>query len=292
MLVEITGYDAVSLQPNSGAQGEFAGLLAIRAYHRSRGQGHRDVCLIPESAHGTNPASAQMCGMSVVVTKLRRAMATSMSRTSARKAEKYCRPPRRADDHLPVHARRVRGRHGRDLRDRAQARRPGLHRRRQHERAGRRRQARASGARTYRTSTCTRPSASRTAAAAPVSARARSRRTSPTSCRGRLPTPSSARMPATRGAGARSAWCRPRVSARHPSCRSRWMYITLMGRDGLRKRHPGCAAQRELHRHAPRTALRDALHAVATGWSRTNASSTCAESRTPPASAPKTSPSA
>jgi glycine dehydrogenase len=69
MLVEITGYDAVSLQPNSGAQGEFAGLLAIRAYHRSRGEGHRDICLIPESAHGTNPASAQMCGMTVVVTK-------------------------------------------------------------------------------------------------------------------------------------------------------------------------------------------------------------------------------
>ena len=69
MLVEITGYDAVSLQPNSGAQGEYAGLLAIRAYHRARGETHRDVCLIPESAHGTNPASAQMCGMSVVVTK-------------------------------------------------------------------------------------------------------------------------------------------------------------------------------------------------------------------------------
>ena len=69
MLVECTGYDAVSLQPNSGAQGEYAGLLAIRAYHHSRGQAHRDICLIPESAHGTNPASAQMCGMTVVVTK-------------------------------------------------------------------------------------------------------------------------------------------------------------------------------------------------------------------------------
>ncbi len=69
MLVECTGYDAVSLQPNSGAQGEYAGLLAIRAYHRSRGEAHRDICLIPESAHGTNPASAQMCGMKVVVTK-------------------------------------------------------------------------------------------------------------------------------------------------------------------------------------------------------------------------------
>ncbi|MET0893896.1 MAG: aminomethyl-transferring glycine dehydrogenase, partial [Pseudoxanthomonas sp.] len=69
MLVECTGYDAVSLQPNSGAQGEYAGLLAIRAWHRSRGEDQRDICLIPESAHGTNPASAQMCGMSVVVTK-------------------------------------------------------------------------------------------------------------------------------------------------------------------------------------------------------------------------------
>ena len=67
MLVEITGYDAVSLQPNAGSQGEFAGLLAIRAYHRSRGDRARNVCLIPSSAHGTNAASAVMCGMSIVV---------------------------------------------------------------------------------------------------------------------------------------------------------------------------------------------------------------------------------
>ena len=66
-LCDITGYDAVSLQPNSGAQGEYAGLLAIRAYHASRGEGHRKVCLIPSSAHGTNPASASMVGMDVVV---------------------------------------------------------------------------------------------------------------------------------------------------------------------------------------------------------------------------------
>ena len=66
-LCAITGYDAVSLQPNSGAQGEYAGLLAIRAYHRSRGQSQRDICLIPSSAHGTNPASAGMAGMDVVV---------------------------------------------------------------------------------------------------------------------------------------------------------------------------------------------------------------------------------
>ena len=66
-LCQITGYDGFSMQPNSGAQGEYAGLLAIRDYHEARGEGHRDVCLIPTSAHGTNPASAQMAGMKVVV---------------------------------------------------------------------------------------------------------------------------------------------------------------------------------------------------------------------------------
>ncbi|GGR25891.1 aminomethyl-transferring glycine dehydrogenase [Deinococcus ruber] len=68
-LASITGYDAVSLQPNSGAQGEYAGLLTIRKYHEARGDTHRTVCLIPASAHGTNPASAAMMGMSVVVVK-------------------------------------------------------------------------------------------------------------------------------------------------------------------------------------------------------------------------------
>jgi glycine dehydrogenase len=68
-LCTITGYDAMSMQPNSGAQGEYAGLLTIREYHKARGEGHRDICLIPTSAHGTNPASAQMAGMKVVVVK-------------------------------------------------------------------------------------------------------------------------------------------------------------------------------------------------------------------------------
>jgi glycine dehydrogenase len=68
-LCEATGYSGVSLQPNAGSQGEYAGLLVIRAFHQAQGQGHRNVCLIPESAHGTNPASAQMAGMEVVVTK-------------------------------------------------------------------------------------------------------------------------------------------------------------------------------------------------------------------------------
>lgn len=66
-LVDITGYDVMSMQPNSGAQGEYAGLLAIQKYHQSRGDAHRNICLIPSSAHGTNPASAQMMGMKVVV---------------------------------------------------------------------------------------------------------------------------------------------------------------------------------------------------------------------------------
>ena len=68
-LTEITGFAATSLQPNSGAQGEYAGLMTIRAYHESRSEGHRNICIIPASAHGTNPASAVMAGMKVVVTK-------------------------------------------------------------------------------------------------------------------------------------------------------------------------------------------------------------------------------
>jgi len=68
-LSQATGYAGISLQPNAGSQGEYAGLLIIKAYHEAKGQGHRDICLIPESAHGTNPASAHMVGMKVVVTK-------------------------------------------------------------------------------------------------------------------------------------------------------------------------------------------------------------------------------
>lgn len=68
-LAEVTGFASVSLQPNSGAQGEYAGLLVIRAYHEARGESHRNICLIPSSAHGTNPASSVMAGMEVVVVK-------------------------------------------------------------------------------------------------------------------------------------------------------------------------------------------------------------------------------
>ncbi|MCP5775306.1 hypothetical protein NL389_36345, partial [Klebsiella pneumoniae] len=66
-LCAITGFDAICMQPNSGAQGEYAGLMAITRYHRSRHQPQRTLCLIPSSAHGTNPASAQMAGMEVVI---------------------------------------------------------------------------------------------------------------------------------------------------------------------------------------------------------------------------------
>ena len=66
-LIDVTGYDALSMQPNSGAQGEYAGLIAIQRYHESRGESHRNVCLIPQSAHGTNPASAQMVSLKVIV---------------------------------------------------------------------------------------------------------------------------------------------------------------------------------------------------------------------------------
>ena len=87
-LCEITGYDAISMQPNSGAQGEFAGLLAIRAYHKSRGEPHRNVCLIPASAHGTNPASASMRRVAVEVSSLR-----SVRRLSGAKRTSLIRSP-------------------------------------------------------------------------------------------------------------------------------------------------------------------------------------------------------
>ena len=88
MLCACTGYDAVSLQPNSGAQGEYAGLLAIKGYHQSRNEGHRNVCLIPASAHGTNPASAQMAGMKVVVVGTAKSGNIDMDELKA-KAEKH-----------------------------------------------------------------------------------------------------------------------------------------------------------------------------------------------------------
>lgn len=87
-LAEITGFDGISLQPNAGSQGEYAGLQAIRKYHQARGEGRRQICLIPESAHGTNPASAVMCGLKVVPVKCDRDGNIDLADLS-QKAEKY-----------------------------------------------------------------------------------------------------------------------------------------------------------------------------------------------------------
>src|SRR4026208_516989 len=92
-LAEITGFSAVSLQPNAGSQGEYTGLMVIRAYHRSQGEEHRDVCLIPVSAHGTNPASASMVGMTVVTVACDRQGNVDLADLEAKAAQKPNRPP-------------------------------------------------------------------------------------------------------------------------------------------------------------------------------------------------------
>ena len=100
-LCQATGYAGVSLQPNAGSQGEYAGLLAIKAWHEARGEAQRNICLIPESAHGTNPASAQMAGMQVVVTKCDAIGNVDLADLRA-KCEQHSANAGRGDDHLPV----------------------------------------------------------------------------------------------------------------------------------------------------------------------------------------------
>ena len=135
-LATITGYDAVSLQPNAGSQGEFAGLLAIREYHRSRGDLDRDVCLIPASAHGTNAASAVMAGMRVVVVACDDDGNVDLDDLRA-KADEHADAPGGGDGHLPVDPRRVRRGHQRAVRRDPRRRRTGVRRRRQPQRARR-----------------------------------------------------------------------------------------------------------------------------------------------------------
>ena len=142
MLSDITGFAAVSLQPNAGSQGEYAGLLVIRRYHESRGEGGRQVCLIPSSAHGTNPASAVMAGMTVQVVACDDDGNVDLADLRA-KAEAHSARPGGIDDHLSLDPRRVRGIHCRDLRGDPPQRRPGLHGRRQSQRAARAQPARA-----------------------------------------------------------------------------------------------------------------------------------------------------
>ncbi len=134
-LTGLTGYDAISLQPNAGSQGEYAGLLAIDDYHAARGEAHRDVCLIPSSAHGTNAASAALAGMRVVVVACRENGDVDLDDLRAKVAEQR-REAVGDHDHLPVHPRRLRARHRRDVRGRTRCRRAGVRRRRQPQRAG------------------------------------------------------------------------------------------------------------------------------------------------------------
>ncbi len=135
ILAKATGFTAVSLQPNSGAQGEYAGLMVIRAYHEARGDKHRNIALIPSSAHGTNPASAVMAGMQVVVVKATEDGQIDVADLKA-KAEQYkdtlsCLMVTYPSTHGVYEAaiKDVTGRHPRQ-------RWPGVHGRRQHERAG------------------------------------------------------------------------------------------------------------------------------------------------------------
>ncbi len=130
------GSPAFRCSPTPVSQGEYTGLLVIRAYHESRNEPHRNVCLIPTSAHGTNPASAVMAGLKVVAVACDQDGNIDVADLRA-KAEAHKQRPRVPDGHLSVHARRVRGNHPGDLRNRPRQRRAGLHGRREHERAGR-----------------------------------------------------------------------------------------------------------------------------------------------------------
>jgi len=140
-LAEITGYAAVSLQPNAGSAGELAGLLAIGRYHRSRGDSGRDVCLIPASAHGTNAASAvRGVGGGGGVAGRRRGHGCRRvggHRRPGQQAGRARRQGRRDHDHLPLHPRGVRGRSARGGGPGARRRRPGVRRRGEPQRAGR-----------------------------------------------------------------------------------------------------------------------------------------------------------
>ena len=221
-LAEITGFAAVSLQPNAGSQGEYAGLLAIRAYHESARRGAAQRLPDPGLGARHQPGERGDGGLQGRRRRVRRRAATSTSPTCARKAEEHADELARADGHLPVDARRVRGGDPRDLRDRPRARRPGVHGRREHERAGRAHAARRRSAPTSATSTCTRPSASRTAAAARAWGRSRSRSTSRRSCPA---------IPSVRdGRRARSVRCRAAPWGSASILPISWVYIAHDGR--------------------------------------------------------------
>jgi glycine dehydrogenase len=135
-LKAVTGFDAICMQPNSGAQGEYAGLVAIRRYQASRAEAHRNICLIPKSAHGTNPATAQMCGLQVVVVDCDDSGNVDVADLKA-KAEQHAASLSCLMITYPsTHGVFEEGGEG-HLRHRARPRRPGLHGRRQPQRPGR-----------------------------------------------------------------------------------------------------------------------------------------------------------
>jgi glycine dehydrogenase len=247
----ITGFAAVSLQPNSGAQGEFAGLAVIRAYHRSRGEGARDVVLIPASAHGTNPASAIMAGFKVVVVAT--AANGNVDVDDPDEEGRGTRErPRGPDDHLSFDARRVRGCDPRHLRHDSPVRRPGLHGRREHERAGGPDQS--GGHRRRRVP----PQSAQDVRHSPWRRRSRHGPDRRGQTPGAVPAGASAR-PGWRRAG-HSIGVGGAVGQReHPAD-----FVRLhqdAGRTGRHGRDPLCDPQRELHQVTPREVLRRALYA-------------------------------
>ena len=270
----ITGFAAVTLQPNAGSQGEYSGLLAIRAYHDARGEGHRDICLIPSSAHGTNPASAAMAGLQVVVVGCDRDGNIDLADLRA-KADKHADTAGGADGDLSQHARRVRGGDPRDLRDRPRAWRPGLHGRRQPERAGRADQPRRDRRR------CLPPQPAQDLLHPAWRRRARRR----ADRRRGAPRAASAEPSAARGCRTGER-LRPR---RRRAVRQRDDPADLLrlyphdGRRGTEARDRGGDPQRQLRRAAAARALPRAVRRPAAAWWRTSASSTAAASRQRPA---------
>ena len=258
-LCEITGFAAVSLQPNSGAQGEFAGLMVIRAYHHDRGDAARDVVLIPASAHGTNPGQRGH-GRHARRRRGQHAGRQHRRRRSRAEGRRAQRPAGRADGHLSVDARRVRG----SIQDICAI---------VHEHGG---QVYMDGANMNAQVGLTSPAAIgadvchlnlhktfafRTAAAARAWGRSASRRTWRRTC------------PAIR-------WCRPAARGRFtPLSAAPWGsasillisygYIKMLGGAGHDRRHPLRDPQRQLHQVAARAALSGALHAARTAASRT-----------------------
>ena len=249
-LAEITGYDAVSLQPNAGSQGEFAGLLAIRAYHESAGDQRRDVCLIPASAHGTNAASRRDGRHAGRRGRLRRAR-QRRPRRSQREGHAARGPARGADGDLPVDARRVRRGHRRRS---ARSSTSTAGRCTSTARTSTRWSASpgpASSAPTCRTSTCTRRSASRTAVVVRASARSVCARTSRRSCRTIRCCPTRARRVGADQRGAVGIGGHPAdLVGVHPDD----------GCGGAAPGHRGRDPRRELRRPPPRAALSGALH--------------------------------